>query len=351
MRRVTIRIATAISATLAVLLSSGAAWALPFSGGELRVQRSAEASDCPDEQAFAASTAALGTPSAEISSSALSVVVELARDQGGYVARIRATGRKSGERELRSTEDSCEALAEAVGLVLAVLFDLLPDDGDGSAFPSSADTPPVATAPPAFSVTPAPRASAPPDTRRSQPHAGASRPPPATRPVVWLGAYPGVASGLLGHALSGQLGAAIHARLGRRLAWGTGGFWAPGRDVSHGPGVVSVFLAAGREEITLTLARSARGELAARAEFLLGAIAGRGRGYDRDRTATELWLAAGLGAAGRWRLGPRWWLALSTLLIVPHRTQTFSVAEVPGSAYRGAPAAVLIELGPELDLF
>jgi hypothetical protein len=114
---------------------------------------------------------------------------------------------------------------------------------------------------------------------------------------------------------------------------------------------VTVSLVAGRADVSWTLVRNARVELGARLDVSMGAILGDGTGYDEDGTASEFWLAPGLGAASRWRLTRRWALALSTAVLVPYRTQTFSVNGVPGEAFEGAPAAVLVELGPELAFF
>jgi hypothetical protein len=301
------------------------------------VRRTEAASDCPDEQALGASTMALGARATEASSGRLEVDVVLDRDELGYVARIEATGRKSGEREIRSASVRCDSLADATSVALAILFDLLPE------------IPPVLEPPASFPARePARQAAEPAPVRR----ASAFEPPqPPRAPVLFLGAHGGFASGLLGHAVTGHAGAALRARVSRRLEISLGAFGTPGRELPHGPGTVSVSLVAGRGEVTVIVADNDRIQLGVRAAVSSGALVGSGAGYDHDYTTTKLWLAPGIAATGRWRLSSRWALTLSTTLLAPHRTQTFSVAEVPGTAFEAAPTAVLFELGPELAIF
>jgi hypothetical protein len=323
---------------LAVVLQvASPAPALPLVGGELRVRRTDAAFDCPDEQALGASTLALGTRASEPSSGHLDVEVVLDRDDIGYVARIDATGRKSGEREIRSVSDRCSGLADATSVALAILFDLLPEE---SVVPESPRSYP-------------PRELARPVAESPADVGGAAlEPRPRARgPVVWLGVHGGIASGLLGHSFTEHVGATLRVRASRRLEFGLGAFWAPGRVLPHGPGTVSVSLSSGRGDATVTLVQNDRVQLGVRVGVSSGAIVGSGAGYDHDYSTSEFWLAPGIGAAGRWRVSPSWALTLSTTVLVPHRIQTFSVAEVPGTAFEGAPTAVLFELGPELAIF
>jgi hypothetical protein len=301
------------------------------------VRRTEAAFDCPDEQALGASTMALGARPTEASSGPLEVDVVLDRDEIGYVARIEATGRKSGEREIRSGGDRCDGLADATSVALAILFDLLPEE-------------PPALEPPASFPT---REPVPPTAEPASAHrASTFEPPrPPRAPLLFLGAQGGLASGLLGHAVTGHVGAALRARVSRGLEISLSAFGTPGRELPHGPGTVSVSLVAGRGEVTVTVADNDQVQLGVRAGISSGAMVGSGAGYDHDYTTTELWVAPGIAAAGRWRLSSRWALALSTTLLAPSRTQTFSVAEVPGTAFEGAPTAVLFELGPELAIF
>lgn len=335
MRRRTLCTAGLAFAVVVQVASSAAA--VPLVGGELRVRRTEAASDCPDELALSASTMALAGPATEASSSPLEVDVVLDRDESGYVARIDAQGRKSGEREIRSTSEQCTGLADATSVALAILFDLLPAQ-------------PAASEPSGSLPSREPARQAVPPV--AEPVVAPSKPPGTARAlVVGLAMQGGLASGLLGHALTEHLGAALRVRVSRRLELGAGAFWAPGRAVSHGPGTVSVSLVAGRGDVTVSVVENGGVELGVRAGISAGALRGNGAGYDHDHEAMVLWLAPGVGAVGRWRVSRRWAFTLSTTLLMPHRSQTFSVEEVPGTAFEGAPAAVLFELGPELALF
>jgi hypothetical protein len=330
------RTALGTAAAFALLFRANMLASMPIAGGELRVSRTDAVADCPDEHTLGSLTLALGVPPADVSTE-LVVEVELDRDEAGYVARIRASGRKSGTREIRSDGESCEQLAQATSVALAILFDLLPQ---GPALPD----------PPRLSLT-APRPMPKPTSDAAHAALGPPARPPEPPAVAWLGAYGGIASGLLGHALTGHVGATLRFPQGRVVELGFGGFWAPGRELSHVPGSVSVFLLAGKSDLTFAIVQSERVALRAGAGISIGNIVGSGDGYDRDHTAWEFWLAPGLTAFGRLRLSQRWALALATTPHVPSRTQTFSVHGVPGTAFEGAPAAVLIELGPELAFF
>lgn len=319
------------------LLVASPTQALPLVGGELRVRRTEAAFDCPDEQALGASTMALGARATEASSGPLEVDVMLDRDELGYVARIEATGRKSGEREIRSASARCDSLADATSVALAILFDLLPEE-------------PPPPQPPASAPAPEPvRQATEPARARTAP--AFDRPQPPRSPVLLLGAQGGLAVGLLGHAMTGHVGASLRVRVNRWLQISLGAFGTPGRELPHGPGTVSVSLVAGRGEATVTVADNDRIQLALGVGVSSGAIVGSGAGYDHDYTASQPWVAPGILATGRWRLSPRWALTLATTLLAPYRTQTFSVAEVSGTAFEGAPTAVLLELGPELAIF
>jgi hypothetical protein len=135
---------------------------------------------------------------------------------------------------------------------------------------------------------------------------------------------------------------------------GAGGFWAPGRSVPFEPGSVFVSLAAGRAGGRIRLVRSKNFNLGGRAELLLGAISGEGRGYDVPDDATELWGAASIGASGRYELDRHFGLRFALSAFVPFRSQSFSVTlgdEPPTDVYESLPVAAVLEFGPELVFF
>jgi hypothetical protein len=74
----------------------------------------------------------------------------------------------------------------------------------------------------------------------------------------------------------------------------------------------------------------------------------RGDGFDRDApVVTDAWFAAEAGAAGRFPLTPNVALRFGISLIVPSRSQEYTVAGA-GTAFESSPAAGLLEAGPEL---
>jgi hypothetical protein len=335
-----VRIVTMTCALALGLFYGFSVEAMPVRGGELSVRRSDVAADCPDEAALAAALAAIEGPAPLEPDSSISVEVELDRDGAGYVARIRASGTKSGVRELRDSGDDCTPLAYATSVALAILFDSSSEQAEGSPLRGTPLPPPGAVRP-AQAV-------------REQPIRKETAVPAASLREHWptaaLAVGVGLGAGVLGYAITGQLGVSLRLRTSRRWELSLGGFWAPGRDLPHGSGVGSVQLLAGRAELTATLAEAPRGRLAVSAGVASGALTGAGLGYDHDYQASAFWLAPAVGVVGRWRLATSGALSLSTTLLVPHRTQRFRVAHVPGVAFESAPAAALLELGVELSL-
>jgi hypothetical protein len=316
--------------------------AMPLADGELRVQRSENAADCPDEPALANATLALGSYPQAASTTSLSVVVDLDRDAEGYVARIRTTGRKEGYREIRAPGESCVPLAEATSVAVAILFDLLPPE-------SESPPPPLEPRPAAVPAVPAP-APAPKESPKPSPPREAA---PAKQ-FASLSTEAGVAYGLLGSAFTVHFGGSIHLALGERGEMNAGGFWAPGRSIDFEPGRVVVSLAAGRAGGLFWLLRSDHFDLGARAELSIGSIHGEGRDFDHPGDASELWTAGTLGASGRYAFNRRWGFRFGLALVVPFRRQSFTVTtgdEAPAGAYESTAVAAMLELGPELFFF
>jgi hypothetical protein len=331
-----VRIATMTWALALGLFHGFSVEAKPVRGGELRVRRSAVAVDCPDEEALSASLAAMEGAAPLEPDSQISVEVELDRDGAGYVARIRASGMKSGERELRDSGDDCTPLAYATGVALAILFD---------SSSVHAEARPLRSTP-----VPAPRPTPSADTEVRRETAVPAASLRQHWPTASLAVQLGFGAGVLGYSITGQLAVSLRLRASPRWGLSLGALWAPGRKLPHGPGVGSVQLLAGRAEFTATLAEAQPGRLAVSAGVASGALKGAGLGYDQDYEATVFWLAPAVGAVGSWRLGSGGAFSLSTTLLVPHRAHRFRVAHVPGAAFESAPAAALLELGAELSL-
>jgi hypothetical protein len=341
MQRLGVRITTMTCALAIGLLCGFSVEAMPVRGGELRVRRSDVAADCPDEAELSAALAAIEGSAPLEPDSPISVEVELDRDGAGYVARIRVSGTKSGERELRDSGDDCTPLAYAISVALAILFDSSLEQAEASPL----RVPPL---PAPGAVRPAKAEAREQPIRREGAVPAAS--PREHWPTASLAVRVGLGAGVLGYAITGQLGVSLRLRTSRRWELSVGGFWAPGRDLPHGSGVGSVQLLAGRAELTATLAEAPPGRLAVSAGLASGALKGAGLGYDHDYEASAFWLAPAVGAVGSWRLASGGALSLSTTLLVPHRAHRFRVAHVPGAAFESAPAAALLELGAELSL-
>jgi hypothetical protein len=313
-------------------------WAAEFAGGTLTVVRDADTADCPDEAALGLATLALGTPPAT-RSEGVDVRVVFQRDAFGYGALVTTTGAGGGVRELRKPGPSCAALAEAVSVVLAVFFDLVPLP---EAAPTEAPAPAPPPAPPKVEVRPPPQPSRP-------------VPPPAAPPrergrelSFGASAAGGIAYGLLGPAPVGALSGAVRLGIGR---WevGAGALWAPNRTVSHLTGVVHVSVLAGRLGGCAWLFPSpSQPDVGLCAALLLGLVRGLGEGFDEPLpAANELWIAGEAGAASRWPLVSNLALRFGISAVIPSRTQRFTVIR-GGTAFKSSPAAVLLELGPEL---
>jgi hypothetical protein len=328
--------------TLFFLVFGDPAQAADFAGGTLTVVRDAQTADCPDEAALGAATLALGRPPAE-RTDGVAVSVLFQRDAFGYGALVTTVGSQQGVRELRKPGPSCAAVAEAVSVVLAVLFDLAPREE-----PSAAPTP-EPSAPPA----PAPRPAAEPKTQVPGPPP-TRRAPARSRSAgfsLGVGAQGAASYGLLGAAPVGAVAGALRAGSGR---WelGVGVLGAPNRTVEYIERAVYVSVVAGRLVGCGWLVSSrTRPDLAFCAGLLLGRLRARGDGFDHDAPpVTSPWFAAEAGATGRFPFTHNLALRFGISLIVPSRSQKFTVIRggTPSTAFRSSPVAALLEAGPEL---
>lgn len=315
-------------AGLIFLLATAGARASDLGGGTLSVVRRDAAGDCPDDVELRSSTLALGTLPPAAPAEPLNVEVTFAREEGAYVARILTSGSTEGVREIRKEDPNCASLAEAVSLVLAVVFDLSPPE------PAPIAPVPVPPPPPPAETTPSPAPPA--------PKAPAQ---PFSLGVVVQGA---ASFGLLGDALVGALSVAVRPRWGHwEIAPGV--LWAPGRTVEYLEGSVDVSLLSARLEACGWLSASRRRpDVALCLGFFAGALRGAGEDYQDAHPATDAWFAFEAGAAGRWPISAKWALRLGISALIPTRDQAFAVNGA-GNAFESSPAAFLGELGPELS--
>lgn len=329
---------------LAVLVffswGGGSARAAELAGGTLTVVRDTETADCPDESALASATLALGTPPAD-RAEGVTVNVVFQKDAFGYGALVTTTGNEGGLREVRKPGPTCAALAEAVSVVLAVVFDLAPRE-EGAVPEAPRPAPPVVVAPAA-----PPRVDTPPPARPRPPSRSARGPELG----FGVGAHGAVSYGLLGAAAAGAVSGALRPSLGR---WelGVGVLGAPNRAATYIERTVYVSMVAGRLTGCGWLFPSrSRPDVGLCAGLLLGRLRARGDGFDEDAPpVSNAWLAFEGGAAARFPVTPNFALRLGISLLVPSRRQTFTVTRAgrPEAAFRSTAAAGLLELGPEL---
>ena len=272
-----------------------------FFGGEARawprlsVARGAGAQGCPEADALRQQVeAVLGRPVFASEPVDTGFDIEIgAIDDGGFVATIRVTGARRGQRTLRDTGPGCEGLGDAVALSVAMML-------DGRA-PIESPAPPPPTTPP---VEPA---------RRDEPR-------PSSTLRVWV--VGGATSGLL-TSPSPYIGGGVELLRGQALV-GLGAIWTPEQRISLGPGAVAVGLTALKARGCVRVVPAVAGC------GLLGAGYFRAVGveYKQNDTVAPLWVAAGLGVQiGSRVAGPvGWTLQLDGLASL--REQRFWVDEV-----------------------
>ncbi len=297
------------------VLASGPTHATELAGATLETRASSDAESCPNAEALRKRTLALGMPPTQVAEP-LTIEVSFERAEAAFVATVRTSGRASGTRELSAPGPTCEPLATATAVMLAVLLDLRPQGSEAPPAP-----PPAERAPPANA-------------------------PPGPFRYVALSSHLDTEYGLLGPAFGEALGADTRLRVSR-FELSLGGFALRDRTVRLAPGNVSVSLLAGRLGLCGYFARLGRVEIAACAALLLGRFHGAGYGFYREESGASSWLGVGVGATAGLELSRHWALRFGLDLLVPLRQYTPEVVRV-GDAYRPSPLAVALGFGPEL---
>lgn len=287
-------------------------------GSELEVFRKPEASDCPESAALARAVLALGTAPNQ-PPSRLRIEVTFERNAEGYAATVNSFGSKAGVRRLAMAGKTCEPLAEAVSVTLAVLLDLIPSPEQQSA--SDHGTP-------------------------------ASAPEKAMPPFVLdAAARAGVAYGELGPAISGVFSPAL--RLGRERFQLLGSvFWNTPDNADFRNGFVRVGLWGGGIDACFRLGPSDRARLGFLpcAGFRLGRLSGKGVQFDENYEAAQTWNALSLSGAARLPLSKKWGFVASLSALVPLKRHRFLVAGA-GPAFETQPVAGVLEIGPEVQIW
>jgi hypothetical protein len=290
-----------------------------LAGATIQVEAQPGAEDCPDAQALSRRTAAHGMPRGT-PSAPLVIHVEFHRSDAGYEATVSTTGRTRGARELTASGPTCDPLAAATSLVLAVLLDLRPSEEAKTRL-----------APPP--IKPAPTHDAPPSLFR----------------YVALGPHASAAYGLLGSGPSAAFGGTTRVRLGY-VEGELSGFSAVERSISYSGGFVDLNLAAGSFGLCgypNPIGRAT--ELGACAAVLVGGIRANGRGFYTNDEAAALWLAGRFGVTLAVPLARHWATRLGLDVLLPFRRYSVVVDRV-GPVFDPPAAAVILTFGPEFRI-
>jgi hypothetical protein len=312
---------------LALLPASAAASEL---APGLSVEKATGAEQCPEQQELERRVEGiLRQPLGDVISAAeLTIGVRFARTpENAFSARVTATGPKPGQRLLRDSSPTCDALAEAVSVTIALLLDDALPARDAAAMAPSA-TAPATHSPPADTM--APRAH---DLNANAWTGRASL-------EVGGGYGLGGSGGLLGFGRAG-------ARHGRWLFDLGAGANLP-REQGFQNGSVRTSLVFGSLRACYLLGQSLL--IAPCLQVGAGRLHGEGSGYGEVRAASLPWTAAGLGLAGEVPVGAGFYATLAATLWVPTRRQTFSV-ENAGIAWESKPLAGVLTAGVALSVF
>lgn len=240
----------------------------------------------------------------------MQVQVQFSRSEEGYQAHLRLTGAREGERVLRDNGQRCEALADAVAVTVALLFD-----------PSS--------------ELPVRHVSVPPE--------------PARRALGWwLGGRFGLGLGLVGGVTwvaGGTVGISLGTRTWFELGAGTSGT----RTHAFSTGVVRVRLSYAELSGFHSLTRGDF-QLGPALSLFGGVTSGAGDGYATSSHASLAYMALGGGARAQYRFAKRLLLSLRAEAVVPLQKQVFSVGYV-GDAYLSSELSALADLGLAFEIW
>ena len=277
----------------------------------LDVSRGSDVQDCPDAAHLADDIARIRGVDAAPATTGYSV--EFARSGSGLSAAIRRGPARTNVRLLEARGQTCAALAHAVAVTLALLFDS-DKIGGPEAKPEEVKPPePVPIAAP----SPTPVIEEPRQERKRRREA-----------TITLGG-----SGLFGvlrpasPGLTGELGLEIG-----RWRTGLGVMWMFPQTLELGPGTVRESLVSGSMRVCYAPWRSDRLRFDVCSGALIGVVTAEGRGYSLDQTRTQPWLAAPLEVALAAFEGPVG-LELGAGALASFQRPDFSVDHV-GVAYR-----------------
>jgi hypothetical protein len=261
----------------------------------------------------------------------LRVVADVSKDANGNLrVHLEAEG-ESGPRVRELRAASCEALADAAALILALMID---PSAALAAPTSAASTPPPAPAPPTPPPSPPPPPPVPPAN-------------PRTTPKVSLGVWGVFEGGSLPGAGFGVAGTVAVTLAALRIEVGVGGL--PLRDalVSAPKGAGGhVSLVTGDALLCYDVLPRSAFELSPCAGYEGGWLHAAGFGVKSPGSGSDFWSAVRAGGLFTWSPVPRFALSLRGEAVVPFVRPTF-VLENVGPVYRPGPVSGRLALGAE----
>lgn len=241
----------------------------------LRVDRSRQASGCPDGRALARRVNAVAHREAIVARGGDVVLrVGIDHSKAGFTASLAAEGARSGERDLEDEGTSCDGLTEALAVSIALLLD--------------EDEPPPPPSPPPRVRILEPRPL--PDA----PSPGRGHGPPL--PSMAIDVLAVESAGLVGSSTFGVEGNADF-RVSQLFTFGGGVFAMIDDTQRFGAGTLHLNLVAVRANACLTFRVADQSIGGALCGFpALGSMLATARGFDENQTASQPWFALGAGA-------------------------------------------------------
>jgi hypothetical protein len=288
-------LALAIAAVPRAAHASADVW-----GASVTIARSGDTADCPDEDAVVSDLRQRLGGKDRSEGAPERVDVALAREGDDYTATIRVQGPSSGVRVLRSPGPTCARLANAMKVVLLVVFDANASEAEPTAPPGPA-RPPAASPPP--------------------PGAGAKQRGPVE---LWA-----VGGGALTHGLPVGFGGAALAGVDVRVdRWdiGASAHWTPDQVVQAPPGSVLVRVWGGELRVCIAATPPAGAvRLSGCAWGLVSALRGEGRGFPQTMSEERVWGAAGTGLDLSFRLLARVAVGAQAVILSSLHREVFTV--------------------------
>lgn len=297
-------------------------------GARLSVSRGAGAETCPDADALAEELSRRIAPE-NAPPTPLDLSVDVAREGDAFVAAIHVEGRKHGERVLRAEGPACDALHDALVVMLLVLLD--EERAATAPVPGAAtipSTPPAA--PPGIEPSP-PQHEAP-----AQPAASAPQQAEKARqpPTIWIAAGGGATVYGVPVTWSGVLLGDLAVRLGA-FEVSAGSFWVAPRTITAPPGHVTVNSAGGRARgcYALTPEHTGGTRLLGCAQGMYAALTGEASDvFTGHASATRDWWLAGGSAEATYPLTPRLDVGISfSVLATLGKRESFTVNGLKGN--------------------